>query len=322
VHFTNGGTDHIAHLAPGGEVLLTGGAIHSPQLLMLSGLGPAKHLQEHGIKVVKDLPGVGENFQDHPAAVVSYQCPDAKRGVSISSEMRIFGLPNPIPMLRWFIFGSGPLTSPACDHGGFFHTAAVSKVDAKSPDLQMRFLAARAVTADGMSTFCKFQNTLNHPDGFSFQSVAVRPHSRGRVCLASANPSDKPIIEGNYLTDARDMATLREGLRLSRKIAKQPAFADYLGFEVFPGPQFQTDAQLDTYIASTVHTANAIVGTCRMGQATDPQAVCDPQMRVHGMVGLRVCDSSVMPKMPGAQTGATTVMIAERAAEMLLRASS
>jgi len=319
VLFSAGGLEHVARLAPGGEVLLVAGALHSPQLLMLSGIGPRAQLQKHGLEVLSDLPGVGENLQDHPAAVVSHQCPESQKGVSVTSKLRISGtsLPHPKPMLQWLLTGSGPLTSTGCDHGGFLRTAAAAE-GSESPDLQLRFLAARAITADGMGTFATFKKTANHPDGFSFQSIAARPHSRGRVLLASANPEDKPVIEGNYLADTRDVATIREGLRLSREIAKQAAFAEFLGPEVFPGPEVQSDEQLDAYIADSVHTANAIVGTCRMGQAEDPAAVCDVEMRVKGVGGLRVCDASVMPKLPGGQSGACVVMIAERAAEMIL----
>jgi len=318
-----GGVEHVARLAPGGEVLLAGGAIQTPQLLMLSGIGPSAHLQEHGIEVVKDLPGVGRNLQDHPAAVVSYECPPEKRGISVTSMViRVAGvvMPHPKFVLEWAIYGTGPLTTPGCDHGGFFRTAAAPQ-GTKSADLQMRFLAARAITADGMGTFTKFKESANLADGFSFQSIAVRPSSRGRVLLASADPDDQPIIEGNYLAEKGDVATIREGLKLSRKMAQQPVFKEMLGEEVFPGPEIQSDAQLDAYIAASVHTANALVGTCRMGPEDDAQAVCDPEMRVRGVRGLRVVDASLMPKLPGGQSGAAVVMMAERAAEMILGSS-
>lgn len=320
VQFTAEGFPHVARLAPEGEVLLTGGAIHSPQLLMLSGVGPKSHLSEHGISVVADVPAVGENLQDHPAAVVSYECPESKKGVSVTSKLRIGGtsIPHPWPMLEWMMGKSGVLTSTGCDHGGFLRTSA-APTDSLSPDLQMRFLAARAVTADGMGTFATFKKTTAHPDGFSFQAIAARPESRGRVLLASADPNDKPVIEGNYLTNKGDVATIREGLRLGRKLAQQPAFKDYIGDEVFPGPDVKSDAELDKYIADSVHTANALVGTCRMGAASDPQAAVDPHMRVKGVQGLRVCDASVMPKLPGGQTGSSTVMIAERASDLILK---
>jgi len=319
VEFACDGVMHIARLAPGGEVLLTGGAVHSPQMLMLSGIGPKKQLEQHGIQVIKSLPGVGENLQDHPAAVVSFECPEEQRGVAVTSKIRIPGttLPHPWPVFEWLFKKSGPLCSTGCDHGGFFRTSAAPEGEA-SPDLQMRFLAARAVTADGMGSFTKFKTTTNHPDGFSFQSVAVRPKSRGRVTIASADPEMKPIVETNYLTAEEDFATLREGIRLGRKLAQQPAFKDHLGPEVFPGAHVQTDRELDSYISDSIHTANALVGTCRMGPTNDPLAVVDPDMKVLGVSGVRICDSSVVPKLPGAQSGACTVMIAERAAEVIL----
>jgi len=183
----------------------------------------------------------------------------------------------------------------------------------------MRFLAARAVTADGMGSFTKFRDITDHPDGFSFQSIAVRPKSRGRVALASADPEAKPIIMTNYLTDPQDFATIREGIRLGRRLAEQPSFAEVLGPEVFPGTHVQSDMELDAYISDSMHTANAIVGTCRMGPLDGAMSVVDPNMRVFGTMNLRICDASVMPKLPGGQSGACTVMIAERAAEILLQ---
>lgn len=317
-----------AHLVPAGEVLLASGSLHSPQLLMLSGIGPKGHLEAHGIPLVHDLPGVGENLQDHPAANVSYECPTSAQGVSpTSSCMFIFGkkIPHPFWILRWFLFGSGPLTSPGCDHGGFFRTVATtaSKASGKKqpepePDLQMRFLPARAVTADGMNSFAAFRSIRSLPDGFSFQSIAARPYSRGRVRLASCSAREKPLVEGGYLQDRRDVATLREGLRLSRRLARQPAFGSWLGPEVFPGSDVQSDEQLDAYIAANVHTANALVGTCKMGRPDDAAAVCDGAMRVLGITGVRVCDASIMPRLPGGQTAAPTVMIAERAADFII----
>lgn len=132
---------------------MTGGAIASPQILMCSGIGPKEHLEEHGIEVISDLPCVGENLQDHPAAVVSYKTP--KKGVSVTSKLRLFGKTNPVPVLKWFLFKTGLLTSTGCDHGGFMRTAIATD----QPDLQMRFIAAKALGPDGMTTFTQFKNT-------------------------------------------------------------------------------------------------------------------------------------------------------------------
>jgi len=312
------GNTHTVNLAQGGEVLLAGGAIHSPQLLMLSGVGPRDHLEKMGIDVVSDIPAVGSNLQDHPAAVLSYQCPDSQKGVSMSSKLRIPGTtkPNPLRVFQWLFTGTGPMASVGCDHGGFFRTPAAAS---SSADLQMRFLATRSVTADGMQSVTEFRDRTSHPDGFSFQCLAARPHSSGRVLLSSPDPDDKPIIQGNYLKDSRDVATIREGLKLGRKLAHQQAFSKYIGEEVFPGREVQSDAELDNYIKSTVHTGNALVGTCRMGQPNDPLAVVDTELKVKGVSGLRVIDSSVMPKLPGGQIVASTLMVVERGADMLLR---
>ncbi|GMI07569.1 hypothetical protein TrVE_jg1756 [Triparma verrucosa] len=297
-------------LAKDGEVILSAGAIASPQILMASGIGPRDHLEDLSIPVISDLEGVGENLQDHPAAVVSFETP--KKGVSVTSKLRIKGtkLNNPIPILKWFTRGKGELTSVGCDHGAFVKTGA----DAQA-DLQMRFLPARAMGPDGMTTFTQFRNTKNHPDGYSFQSVATRAKSCGKVRLASSNTQVKPIIDGGYLSDPADIATLREGIKLSRKLGAQ--FDEYVGEEIFPGKDVQSDAEIDQYIRDSVHTANALVGTCKMGSSADKTAVVTSDLKVKGVTGLRVVDSSVFPKIPGGQTGTPTVMVAERAAEFI-----
>ena len=298
-----------AKLNPGGEVLVTSGAIASPQLLMCSGIGPAEHLKEHGIPVVYDNANVGKNLQDHPAAVVSFKTP--KKGVSVTSKLRLFGKTNPFPVLRWLFVKSGLLTSTGCDHGAFVKTSASSG----QPDLQIRFLAARAVGPDGMTTFTQFKNTKNLDDGYSFQSVACRARSQGCVRLASSNTHVKPSINGGYLSDPADLETLREGIKLGRQLGNRPEWGEYLGEEVFPGPNVQTDEEIDEYIKNTLHTANALTGTCKMGTGKD--AVVTPDLRVIGVNGVRVADSSTIPIIPGGQTATPTVMIAERAAAFL-----
>eukprot|EP00542_Grammatophora_oceanica_P015409 CAMPEP_0194050408 /NCGR_PEP_ID=MMETSP0009_2-20130614/35105_1 /TAXON_ID=210454 /ORGANISM="Grammatophora oceanica, Strain CCMP 410" /LENGTH=585 /DNA_ID=CAMNT_0038697023 /DNA_START=155 /DNA_END=1912 /DNA_ORIENTATION=- len=299
-----------ASLRPGGEVLVCGGAIASPQILMCSGIGPAKHLADHGIQCISNLPGVGEGLQDHPAAVVSFSTP--KKGVSVTSKLRLFGGTNPFPVLQWLMFKSGLLTSTGCDHGAFVRTAAADK----QPDLQIRFLAAKALTPDGMTTFTSFRNSKSHGDGYSFQSVAIRAKSRGSVRLVSSNSHVKPMIDGGYLSDPTDLATLREGIKLGRALGRRKEWAEYLGEEVYPGPSVQTDDEIDEYIRNTLHSANAFTGTCKMGTGND--AVVGPDLKVFGVNGVRVCDSSVFPAIPGGQTGTPTVMVAERAAAFIL----
>ena len=309
-----------ASLAAGGEVLLAGGAINSPHTLMLSGIGPRAELEAHGVPVRKELGGVGANLQDHPAAVVSYTT--KKKGVSVTSRIRLLGtrLPSPSAVLSWLVRRRGPLTSTGCDHGGFFKSGAPERAGDAEPDLQVRFLAARALSADGMSTFAKFRESGGLPDGYSFQSIVARPKSRdaGRVRLASADPTDKPKVEAGYLSDPADLATLRAGIKLGRELSASAAFERFgPNVETFPGADVRTDEQIDEYIRGTLHTSNALVGTCKMGRASDAGAVVDATLRVHGVKGLRVVDASVMPRIPGGQTNAATVMIAEKAADMI-----
>lgn len=298
-----------SQLNPGGEVIVTGGAIASPQILMCSGIGPAKHLRSHGIKVVHDNPYVGDNLQDQPAAVVSFKTP--KKGVSVTSKLRLFGKPNPFPALKWMLTKSGMMTSTGCDHGAFVRTTP----GASQPDLQVRFIAAKALGPDGMTTYAKFRSTGSVEDGYTFQSVACRAKSKGRVRLASSNSHVKPVIDGGYLSNADDLATLREGIKLGRMLGNRPEWGEYLGEEVYPGPDVQTDAQIDEYIRNSLHTSNALTGTCKMSTGKD--AVVGPDLCVVGVKGLRVADSSVIPSIPGGQTGTPTVMIADRAATLI-----
>lgn len=301
--------DFCASLKSGGEVICASGAISSPQILMCSGIGPAGHLKEHGIPVVSDLP-VGENLQDHPAAVVSFKCP--KKGVSVTSKLRLFGKTNPFPALKWMFFKKGILTSTGCDHGAFVKT---SSADSQA-DLQMRFLPAKAVTPDGMTSFTQFRNAKKMDDGYSFQSVATRAKSRGRVRLASSNAHVKPVIDGGYLSNPDDLATLREGIKLGRRLGNRAEWGEFKGEEVFPGPNIKSDAEIDEYIRNSLHTANALTGTCKMGTGDD--AVVGPDLRVKGVNGVRVIDSSIIPTIPGGQTATPTVMIAERGAAFLM----
>mmetsp|Transcript_21037 Transcript_21037/g.64095 ORF Transcript_21037/g.64095 Transcript_21037/m.64095 type:complete len:604 (-) Transcript_21037:432-2243(-) len=309
------GNTYEVNVKEGGEVLLCGGAITSPHWLLLSGVGPKKQLAEHGIECVVDSSEVGQNLQDHPAAVVSYGVSKKHNGISVTSKLRLFGtkIPNLAPVLQWLFAKRGLLTSTGCDHGAFYNT---NEEKFAQPDLQMRFLAARALSADGMSTFTNFRESSKHPDGFSFQSIAVRPKSRGSVSLRSSDPENRPCIDCGYLNDEDDVATLREGIKLGRRLAATAAFAPYRGEEVYPGADVVTDEQIDDYIRSSAHTANAITGTCAMG------TVVDENLRVKGVAGLRVCDASTIPVIPGGQTATPTVMIAERAAQFILNPST
>jgi choline dehydrogenase-like flavoprotein len=276
---------------------------------MASGIGPAQHLTDHSIDVVHDNPHVGENLQDHPAVVVSYDTP--QRGVSVTSKLRVFGFTNPLAILKWLVFKRGILTSVGCDHGAFVTTC----VSHSQPDLQIRFVPARAIAPDGTSTYSQFRLTRHVTDGYTFQNVAIRAKSKGYVRLASSNTHVKPIIEAGYLSNQSDIDTLRQGIKLSRMLGRRQEWAEYLGEEVFPGRHVQTDDQINEYIRHTVHSSNALIGTCRMGTGRD--AVVGPDLRVIGVKNVRVCDSSVMG-IVGGSTATPTVMIADRAAAMIL----
>lgn len=317
--FEGGLKEATALLNDNAEIILTAGAIGSPQVLMLSGVGPANELAEHGIPIVADRPGVGKNLQDHPACLVSrFSKPGAPK--SHSTSLRIPGTTatNPIAALKWATAGTGPLTSPGCDHGGF---AYAKDSDESMPDIQYRFLATKTITPDGMSTIASsYKAVKNHPNGFTIQTLLARPKSTdGQVTLNSADPFTPPKISIPYFKDERDVNTMVQALRQAREIMDQPALAQYAGEEEYPGPGVTTDAQLADYARQTAHTANALVGTCKLGKLADPLAVVDNTLRVIGTSNLRVCDSSVMPTLPGGQTASSTIAIAEKAADLLLQ---
>jgi len=308
------GNAACAQLNTGGEVLLAAGAVQSPQILMLSGFGPKSHLEAVGVQCKKDLKGVGEGLQDHPAVLVSY---GSKKRVSVTDDIRFFGsgMTNPITLLKWLVGGKGALTSVACEFGGFFR----SSKEQTQPDIQVRFIAARAMSADGISTLEKFGSGQRAASGYTAQIIACRPKSAGTVRLRSADPLAKPMLEGVHLSDEADVRTLREGIKLGRKIATAPSFDPYREEEVYPSLAVQSDEAIDAYIRSSVHSGNALTGSCRMGKDDDAYAVLDPELRVCGVGSLRVIDASAMPHIIGGQTAAPTYMIAEKGADLVLR---
>jgi choline dehydrogenase-like flavoprotein len=313
------GMQHTAEVRQGGEVLLCAGAVHSPHLLQVSGFGPAQQLQEHDIPVVADLPGVGKNLQDHPACLSAFSLPADSGMKAITDEIyHSNGRMRTRAVLNYFLRRKGPLATTGCDHGAFVNT-----LGGDQPDLQIRFVPGMALNKDGISAYVDFaqlkKRQLKWPSGLTFQLLAVRPKSRGSVALKTSDPWDQPALQPAYLTDAegKDAATLRNGLRLTRQLAKTQAFQPYVDEEVFPGAGCQSDEELDAYVRSSLHSGNAVVGSCRMGMSAEDGAVVDEKLRVHGVRGLRVIDASVIPVIPGGQTGAATVMIAERAAAFL-----
>jgi choline dehydrogenase len=278
------------------EILLCAGAVNSPQVLMLSGIGPADHLRELGIPVEVDLPGVGANLQDHLDVCTLHK--------STSPVTYDFGpLAELGVALRYMATRSGPGASNVAEAGAFLCSSQA--VDGR-PDIQLHFVPAQ-LDDHG-------RNRLpGH--GFTLHACNLQPLSRGQIRLRSPRPSDAPLIFANYLQESQDLAVMIEAVRRSRQILGAPAFDAYRGVEVFPGAEAQTDAQLAAFIRAKAETIYHPVGTCRMG--TDELAVVDPSLRVRGVRGLRIVDASIMPTIVRGNTNAPTIMIAEKAADLI-----
>jgi choline dehydrogenase-like flavoprotein len=279
------------------EILVTSGAVGSPKLLLLSGIGPAAELRPLGIEVAHDLPGVGRNFQDH---IDVYVISELNGPHSYNRHTR------PHRQLwcaaQYYLFGSGPITSNLAEAGGFWF---VDK-DARSPDVQFHFLPGSGLEA-GVEQLGEHGCTLN--------SCFLRPKSRGTIKLASADPFAPPLIDPNYFAEEYDRKISIGGFRLAREIMAQAAFRPFLRAERLPGPEVQSDAELMAYARRHGKTDYHPVGGCKMG--TDAMAVVDPELCVHGLAGLRVCDSSIMPQLVSSNTNAPTIMIGEKAADLV-----
>jgi choline dehydrogenase len=289
VEYSRGGaTERVS----AGEVVLSGGAVNSPQLLMLSGIGPASHVEAHGIAVAADLPGVGGNLQDHLAMLVGCEC---RQPISLASAETVGNA------LRFLARGRGPLTSNVAEAGGFVRLDRA----VEEPGLQLHFAPVWFV-----------RHGFDRPEGhgLSLGPTLVRPLSRGRLSLASADPAAPPRIDPRYLTESADLRTLVEGVSLARRILASPALAPFVGTERYPGDEARAGA-VEAAIRRRVESLYHPVGTCRMGRGA--AAVVDPQLRVHGVEGLRVADASVMPIIPNGNTNAPSIMIGEKAAVLL-----
>lgn len=282
------------------EVILCGGAINSPQLLMLSGIGPSSDLRRLGIEVRIDLPGVGGNLQDHLDICVLQKC---SQPVTYDRTSEV------VSALRYYLGRNGPGTSNIAEAGGFVRSPHAR--DAR-PDLQFHFVPAQ-LDDHG-------RNRLPG-DGYTLHTCALRPRSRGRLLLQSSNPLDPPRIEPNYLSDDEhyDLDILLTGVRVAREILAQPAFDPYRDEELFPGEDASDEARLIDFIRHKAETIYHPVGTCRMGE--DAQSVLTPDLRVRGIDNLRVVDASVMPRLIGGNTNAPVIMIAERAADLIRAAA-
>jgi choline dehydrogenase len=288
------------------EVILSGGAINSPQLLMLSGVGPADELARHKIPLVHALPGVGQNLQDHLDVLVVHKC---VKPVSLGISFRNL-LAQSWHLLTYLVQRKGPLTTNAAEGGGFVKSDASQAI----PDLQYHFTPA-TLDDHGRNLSRAAFTLFGH--GYALHVCDLRPKSRGAIGLNSSDPRQAAMIEPNYLSHPDDMATLVKGVKAARKLLAAKAFDPYRGEELFPGQQVQTDDEIRDFIRRKAGTIYHPVGTCKMGQ--DPMAVVDARMKVHGMTGLRVVDASIMPTLVGGNTNAPTVMIAEKAADMILQ---
>jgi 4-pyridoxate dehydrogenase len=302
VEYTQGSVIHIAHARR--EVILAGGVVNSPQMLMLSGIGPKAALETVGITPTIDLPGVGSNLQDHMAAAMFYS---RRSKGPLLHKMRIDRLV--VELVKTYFFGKGITSDMPGGTMAFLKTSAAEPI----PDMQLLFAAAPLHAHPYLAPFVQ-----PYEDGFAARLVGLRPESRGTVTLVSADPEQAPRIHQNFFATEKDVRTLRDAVRLARGIAKQPALAPYFEAEVAPGPAVETDEQIDAYIRKTAMTAHHGLGTCRMGPDGDTMAVVDPELRVFGTQGLRVVDASVMPDLVGGNINAAVIMIAEKAADMIL----
>ena len=281
------------------EVLLCAGALQSPQILMLSGIGPHEHLLENGIATLHDLPGVGQNLHDHPDVVLVVDAPRAKDlfGLSWRGVVRVIQ-----GIFEWRKHRTGLLTSNFAEAGGFIKSQASEPI----PDLQLHFVVGKQLD-HGRTTL------LGH--GYSCHVCLLRPRSRGSVTLDSKDPLAPPLIDPNFLGDRDDMERLMRGFKLMRSILSQPALASMPGQELAASAGAHTDTQIEHFIRDHADTIYHPVGSCRMGKG--PLDVVDASLRVRGMAGLRVVDASIMPRVIGGDTNAAVIMIAEKAADMI-----
>jgi choline dehydrogenase len=284
------------------EVVLSGGAINSPQLLMLSGIGDAEHLSKIDLATIVDLKGVGSNLHDHMIAPVSYHSRLPVSYIHFKQPHRLI-----MAGLQYILFQTGVASEAGGSLAGFLKTDP----DLDIPDVQYHFVPM--IYGDS-------GRKMSKTHGFMTYCNVCRPRSRGTVRLNAVNPYGDPLIDPNYFTDPYDRRTMVAGLRLARRIMAQPAFDPYRGAEVAPGADAKSDEAIEAYVRAYAESIYHPVGSCRMGN--DRLAVVDEQLRVHGIKGLRVVDASVMPQVISGNTNLSTMMIAEKAADMILGRSS
>lgn len=279
------------------EVIISSGAIGSPKLLMQSGIGPADHLRQVGVDVKHELPGVGENLQDHLDLFVICECTGDHTYDGVAKPHRTLAAG-----LQYILLRSGPVASSLFETGGFWY----ADPQARSPDIQFHLGLGSGIEA-GVE---KLKNA-----GVTLNSAYLHPRSRGTVRLSSSDPLAAPLIDPNYWSDPHDVKMSLEGLKVAREIMSQPALKPFVMTERLPGPKITSDEELFDYACAHAKTDHHPVGTCKMG--TDSMAVVDLELKVHGLENLRVCDSSVMPRVPSCNTNAPTIMIGEKGSDII-----
>ena len=300
VEYQTGGTRRTVWARA--EVIVSGGAYGSPQLLLLSGLGPAEHLREMGVTVLRDMPAVGSNLHDHFNTYMSWKCakPITLNDLENSWPRKIMAA------VEYGLFRSGPMASNGI-HAGLF-TRSDPRLE--RPDLQVNLLE--------WSTLERTKDrVIPHPfPGFTLSPVHLRPDGRGTVRLASPDPLAPPRILFDFLRTEYDREAIRAGIRLARRIAEQPALKPYIVEELMPGASVVSDADLDAFVRQSGVSNHHPSSSCAMGSG--PNTVVDPRLRVHGIGGLRVADASIMPQVVAGNTNAPSIMIGEKAASMIL----
>jgi 4-pyridoxate dehydrogenase len=299
LEYHHGGTNVIAHARR--EIICCGGSINTPQLLMLSGIGDPEHLREFDIEPRIALRAVGKNLQDHFSSVVLKERPEPGPFVHATRADRLA-----FNFARAYVAGTGPATDVPSGFMAFLKTDPAVTL----PDIQLLF---RSGASDAGPWFPGIRRPWK--DGYACRAILLRPHSRGSIDLRSADPTDLVRIRQNFLSDPRDLPTLRAGLKMVREVSNQSALARFRGREIGPGDGVRTDAELDSFIRENPKTAHHPCGTCRMG--TDEDAVVDGSLRLRGVTGLRIADASVMPDLVGGNINAAVIMIAEKAADMI-----
>ena len=298
VEVARGGTTQF--IRANKEVILAASAFNSPKLLMLSGIGPAKHLKEHGIKVEADRPGVGANLMDHLELYIQQE---SIQPVSLYSRLNLFS--KGLIGLEWLLFKSGDGATNHFEASAFIR----SRAGIKYPDIQYHFLPV-AIRYDGKAA------AKTH--GFQAHVGPMRSRSRGQVRLTSSDPKAKPSILFNYMSHEDDFPEFRHCIRLTREIFQQKAFDPYRGYEIAPGEHVQSDDELDAFIREHVESAYHPCGTAKMGDPDDKMSVVDPECRVIGVDGLRLADSSIFPTIPNGNLNAPSIMVGEKASDHIL----